>query len=144
MMGELLFEPGTKSAGIDSVPMPLHPRSGASPPSGASVHARAYVNPIVVVHERGGSRELWDPDALLKDQCPTFETMKSPGLKGVRLITDETENRRYVQIDLVTLAKDPEAVDEYLDGLIAQVRRNEPSIPHEQVMRALYKRAGRK
>ena len=70
--------------------------------------------------------------------------MKTPGLKGVRLITDETENRRYVQIDLVTLAKEPEAVDEYLDGLIAQERRNEPSIPHEQVMHALYKRAGRK
>ena len=70
--------------------------------------------------------------------------MKSPGLKGVRLITDETENRRYVQIDLVTLAKEPEAVDEYLDGLIAQERRNEPSMRHEQVMRALYKRAGKK
>lgn len=70
--------------------------------------------------------------------------MKSPSLKGVRLITDETENRRYVQIDLVTLAKEPEAVDEYLDGLIAQGRKNEPSIPHVQVMRALYKRAGKK
>jgi hypothetical protein len=80
----------------------------------------------------------------LKSQYAIFEIMKSPGLKGVRLITDETENRRYVQIDLVTLAKEPEAVDEYLDGLIAQERRNEPSIPHEQVMRALYKRAGRK
>ncbi|MBV6406403.1 MAG: hypothetical protein IT228_08645 [Flavobacteriales bacterium] len=70
--------------------------------------------------------------------------MKTPGIKGVRLITDETENRRYVQIDLVTLAKEPEAVDEYLDGLIAQARRDEPSIPHEQVMRALYKRAKKK
>lgn len=70
--------------------------------------------------------------------------MKTPALKGVRLITDETENRRYVQIDLATLAKEPEAVDEYLDGLIAQERRNEPSIPHEQVMRALNKRAGKK
>ena len=70
--------------------------------------------------------------------------MKSQVLKGVRLITDETEKRRYVRIDLATLAKDPEAVDEYLDGLIAKERRSEPSIPHEQVMRALYKRAGKK
>jgi hypothetical protein len=70
--------------------------------------------------------------------------MKTPGIKGVRLITDETENRRYVQIDLVTLAKEPKAVDEYLDGLIAQERRNEPSISQEKVMRALYKRAGKK
>ncbi len=55
----------------------------------------------------------------------------------MRPITDETEKRRYVQIDLGTLAKEPEAVDEYLDGLIAQERRNKPSIPHEQVMRAV-------
>ena len=79
-----------------------------------------------------------------KGRCATFEIMKAQGIKGVRLITDETENRRYVQIDLVTLAKEPEAVDEYLDGLIAQERRNEPGIPHGQVMRALYKRAGKK
>ena len=68
----------------------------------------------------------------------------SSGIQGVKLITDETENRRYVQIDLLTLAKEPEAVEEYLDGLIAQSRRNEPTVPHEKVMRAVYKRAKRK
>ena len=70
--------------------------------------------------------------------------MSSKVLKGVRLITDETEKRRFVQIDLATLAKEPEAADEYWDGLIAQERGNEPSIPHEQVMRTLYQRAGKK
>ncbi len=70
--------------------------------------------------------------------------MKSATLKGVKLITAETENRRYVQIDLVTLAKEPEAMDEYLDGLIAKARRNEPTVPHEQVMRDLRKRAKQK
>lgn len=65
-------------------------------------------------------------------------------IKGVKLITDETENRRYVQIDLVTLAKEPEAVEEYLDGLVALARRNEPSIPHAEVARAVLKRAKRK
>ncbi|MBK8497556.1 MAG: hypothetical protein IPL52_01755 [Flavobacteriales bacterium] len=65
-------------------------------------------------------------------------------IKGVKLITDETENRRYVQIDLVTLAKEPEAVEEYLDGLIAQSRRGEATVPHDQVMRAVYKRAKRR
>ena len=68
----------------------------------------------------------------------------SQPIKGVKLITDETENKRYVQIDLVTLAKEPEAVEEYLDGLVALSRRNEPSIPHEEVMKAVYKRAKRK
>jgi hypothetical protein len=70
--------------------------------------------------------------------------MKRSVLKGVKLITDETENRRYVQIDLATLVSEPEAVDEYLDGLIAKARRGEPSVPHEQVMRAVYKRAKKK
>ncbi|MBK7945019.1 MAG: hypothetical protein IPJ85_06795 [Flavobacteriales bacterium] len=65
-------------------------------------------------------------------------------IKGVKLITDETENRRYVQIDLVTLAKEPEAVEEYLDGLVAISRRNEPTVSHADVMKATYKRAKRK
>jgi hypothetical protein len=69
--------------------------------------------------------------------------MATSKLKGVKLLTDETEGKRYVQIDLATLAKEPDAVEEYLDGLIAESRRNEPSVPHDQVMRALYKRAGR-
>ncbi len=75
----------------------------------------------------------------------TFDSMKAASpIKGVKLITDETENRRYVQIDLVTLAKEPEAVEEYLDGLVALARRNEPGIPHEEVAKAVYKRAKRK
>lgn len=42
------------------------------------------------------------------------------------------------------MCREPEAVYEYLDGLFAEERRNEPSIPHEQVMRALDKRASKK
>jgi hypothetical protein len=68
--------------------------------------------------------------------------MKAEGpIKGVKLITDETGNRRYVQIDLVTLAKEPEAVEEYLDGLVALAQRGEPSVPHEEVAKAVHKRA---
>jgi len=70
--------------------------------------------------------------------------MSTKKLKGVRLVTDETEQRRYVQIDLLTLAKEPEAVEEYLDGLIAESRKNEPTIGHDALVRSLKKRAGRK
>lgn len=56
---------------------------------------------------------------------------------GIKLITDETANKRYVQIDLVTLAKEPEAVEEYLDGLIACYRRTEPVVEHAEVVKAL-------
>ena len=65
-------------------------------------------------------------------------------LKGVKLLTDETEQRRYVQIDLATLVKDPDAVEDFLDGLIAEGRRSEPTVSHEAVVRSLKKRAGRK
>lgn len=70
--------------------------------------------------------------------------MEKPHVKGIKLVTDETENRRYVQINLTTLVKEPDAVEEYLDGLIALERRNELSVPHEKVMRDLRKRADRK
>ena len=65
-------------------------------------------------------------------------------IKGVRLLTDETEGKRYVQIDLATLAKEPEAVEDYLDGLIAESRRGEPTVSHETVLQSLKKRASRK
>ncbi|MBK7384991.1 MAG: hypothetical protein IPI81_16895 [Flavobacteriales bacterium] len=65
-------------------------------------------------------------------------------LKGVRLVTEGPEHKRYVQIDLVTLAKEPEAVEEYLDGLIAESRRTEASVSHETLLRSLKKRAARK
>jgi len=70
--------------------------------------------------------------------------MSKNKLKGVRLLTDETEQRRYVQIDLVTLVNEPEAVEDYLDGLIAESRRSEPTISHETLVLSLKKRAGRK
>ena len=70
--------------------------------------------------------------------------MGSSTLKGVHLVTDETEGRRYVQIDLVTLAREPEAVEDYLDGLIAESRRKEPAVSHAAVVRSLKKRAKRK
>ena len=62
--------------------------------------------------------------------------------KGIRLLTDETEKRQYVQIDIETLLKEPEAVEDYLDGLIAESRRNEPAESHESVVRKISK--GRK
>lgn len=70
--------------------------------------------------------------------------MSKSKIKGVRLLTDETEGKRYVQIDLVTLAKEPEAVEDYLDGLIAESRKGEPTVSHDVVLRSLMKRAGRK
>lgn len=66
--------------------------------------------------------------------------MTKPTLKGVSILYDEVKRKRYVQIDLVTIAREPEAVEDLIDGLIAESRRSEPALPHEAVERRLYKR----
>ena len=64
-------------------------------------------------------------------------------MKGVSILYDEKRKKRIVQIDLEEISKDPEAFEDLLDGLIAEERRNEPSISHKTVMRSLRKRAER-
>ena len=55
-------------------------------------------------------------------------------MKGVSFVTDETQNRRYVQIDLKGIAKyDDEKLEDLMDLLIAEARKGEKSIPWENV-----------
>ncbi len=63
-------------------------------------------------------------------------------MKGVSIIHDETRKKRYVQIDLDLISKDREAVDDYLDVLVAESRRNDEMIPWEKAKEML-KKAGK-
>lgn len=65
-------------------------------------------------------------------------------MKGVTILFDEARKKRIVQIDLDVLSKDPEAIEDLLDGLVAEQRRNEPTVSHEALVRFLKKRAVRK
>jgi len=65
-------------------------------------------------------------------------------MKGVSILYDERRKKRIVQIDLDALSKEPEAIEDLLDGLIAEQRRNEPGIPHEEVVRSLKRRSLKK
>lgn len=65
-------------------------------------------------------------------------------MKGVSILFDERRKKRIVQIDMDVLNKDPEAIEDLLEGLIAEQRRNEPSVSHDSVVRSLKKRAARK
>lgn len=65
-------------------------------------------------------------------------------MKGVSILYDERKKKRIVQIDMDVLSKDPEAIEDLIDGLIAQGRRNEPTVSHESLMRSLKKRSARK
>ena len=56
-------------------------------------------------------------------------------MKGVSILFDERRKKRIVQIDMDALNKDPEAIEDLLEGLIAEQRRNEPSVSHDSVVR---------
>jgi len=49
-------------------------------------------------------------------------------MKGVEILYDDKGNKRYVQLDVATIVKDPELVEELLDVIICEARKNEPSI----------------
>lgn len=61
-------------------------------------------------------------------------------MKGVSFVTDETRKRRYAQIDLKGIAKyDDEALEDLMDIIIAEARKDEKSIPWETVKEELIK-----
>jgi hypothetical protein len=70
--------------------------------------------------------------------------MKRKAPKGLIVLTEQEGGKRYVQIDLLAMAKEPEAIEDYLDGLIAETRRHEPTMSHEAVVRSVQKRFKRK
>ncbi|MFI5196960.1 MAG: hypothetical protein ACHQD8_07700 [Chitinophagales bacterium] len=61
-------------------------------------------------------------------------------MKGISFVTDETRKRRYAQIDLNGIAQyDDEKLEDLMDIIIAEARKNEKSIPWESVKAELIK-----
>lgn len=60
-------------------------------------------------------------------------------MKGITFIKDETNNKRYVQIDLDEIIKLEEEWEDLFDVIIAESRKDEPSIPFEEVLEELRK-----
>ncbi len=54
-------------------------------------------------------------------------------MKGISLIHDETKKKRYVQIDLDLIGSKRGEVDDYLDLLLIESRKDEPTVPFEEV-----------
>ena len=63
-------------------------------------------------------------------------------MKGVSFVTNERNERIAVQIELKTLEKHQEALEEYLDVIIAENRKNDEGVSWEQAMKEL-KKAGK-
>ena len=62
-------------------------------------------------------------------------------MKGITFIKDETHNKRFVQIDVDTLQKFEERVEDLLDVIIAESRKDEESVSWEQVKKGLKKKS---
>ncbi len=63
-------------------------------------------------------------------------------MKGVSFITDENNHKKAVIIDLKTLEKHQDAVEDLLDTVIAENRSGDESISWEQAKKEL-KKAGK-
>ena len=58
-------------------------------------------------------------------------------MKGIRYITDEKNRRKAVVIDIETITKHPEDVEDLLDTIVATSRRGESKRDWEDVKKEL-------
>ncbi len=60
-------------------------------------------------------------------------------MKGVTFLADETNKKRFLQIDVKEIAKNPEKFGDLLDIVIAEARKDEPKISWETAKKKLKK-----
>ncbi|HRO41927.1 MAG TPA: hypothetical protein PL009_03790 [Flavipsychrobacter sp.] len=60
-------------------------------------------------------------------------------MKGVSFITDENNKKKAVIIELKTIEKHQEEIEDLLDGIVAEARKDEEKIPLDKVIRNLKK-----
>ncbi|MBK6829378.1 MAG: hypothetical protein IPG92_00910 [Flavobacteriales bacterium] len=58
-------------------------------------------------------------------------------MKGVSILFDERKKKRIVQIDMDAIRKDPEGLEDLLDVLVAESRRNEPTISLDEYVKSV-------
>lgn len=58
-------------------------------------------------------------------------------MKGISIIHDTTNNKRYVQIDIETMEEHQEEIEDLIDVIIAESRKNDERIPLEDVIKEL-------
>lgn len=65
--------------------------------------------------------------------------MKGTKIKGISYVTNGNNERIAIQIDLKTLEKHPGWIEDFLDGIIAESRKDEEKIPLSKVVDKLKK-----
>ena len=64
-------------------------------------------------------------------------------MKGINILYDAKGRKQQIQIDVTLLQKNPEAVEEIMDVIICEGRRNEPAISLAHLKKKLDKAAGK-
>jgi hypothetical protein len=65
--------------------------------------------------------------------------LKKIEMKGISFVTNEKNEKIAVQIDLKAIEKHHEAIEDLLDGIIAESRKDEEKIPLSKVISKLKK-----
>ena len=63
-------------------------------------------------------------------------------MKGISVLYDETRKKRIVQIDMDVIEKHRDEVEEMLDVIVAESRKDDEMIPWEKA-KAMLKKAGK-
>ena len=58
-------------------------------------------------------------------------------MKGVTCITDETHNKRFVQIDLDRLEKYQDEIEDLLDVIVAESRKDDEEVSWNELKKQL-------
>lgn len=61
-------------------------------------------------------------------------------MKGITIIKDETNNKRFVQIDTKYLNEHPDEVEEMLDTIVAEMRKDEETTDWKTIKEELRKK----
>ena len=63
-------------------------------------------------------------------------------MKGINFITNDKNEKIAVQIDLKSIEKHQESIEDMLDGILAEARKDEEKVPLAKVISKL-KKAGK-
>ncbi len=61
-------------------------------------------------------------------------------MKGVNFVTDSNNNKVAVQIDLKILEKQESKIEDFIDGIIAEARKDEERVSLNDVIKGLKKK----
>ena len=95
------------------------------------------VRDLGVLKSRFLSESLFLISISVMYQQQILINFKQKNMEVITILKDETNNRRLMQIDLNELAKDKELLEDIYDIIAIELRKEEETIPWEEVKKQL-------